>query len=43
LGADPGFDIVVRDIKKGEELTYDYRDFYDDIKMQCHCGEKKLL
>ena len=22
LGADPGFDIVVRDIKKGEELTF---------------------
>jgi len=33
------FDIVVRDIKKGEEATYDYRVFYDPWKMPCHCGE----
>ena len=35
-----GFDIVVGDIKKGEEATYDYRDFYDDVKMPCNCGEE---
>lgn len=40
LGTAYGFDIVVRDIKKGEEATYDYRDFYDDVKMSCRCGEK---
>ena len=40
LGTELGFDIVVRDIKKGEEATYDYRDFYEDIKMPCNCGEK---
>lgn len=40
LGTELGFDIVVRDIKKGEEATYDYRDFYDDVKMPCYCKEK---
>ncbi|MDD5021882.1 MAG: SET domain-containing protein [Endomicrobiaceae bacterium] len=40
LTADAGFDIVVRDIKKGEEATYDYRDFYEDIKILCCCGEE---
>lgn len=40
LGTELGFDIAVRDIKKGEEATYDYRDFYDDVKMRCNCGEK---
>jgi SET domain-containing protein len=40
LDSGTGFDIVVRDIKKGEEATYDYRCFYDDLKMQCNCGEK---
>ena len=39
LGTEFGFDIVVRDIQKGEEATYDYRDFYDDVKMPCMCGE----
>ncbi|MDD4013729.1 MAG: SET domain-containing protein [Candidatus Omnitrophica bacterium] len=39
LGTEFGFDIAVRDIKKGEEATYDYRDFYDDVKMPCMCGE----
>jgi hypothetical protein len=34
------FDIVIRDIKKGEEATYDYRVFYDPWKMRCYCGEK---
>jgi SET domain-containing protein len=40
LTAEPGFDIVVRDIQKGEEVTYDYRCFYDDLRMPCHCGAK---
>ncbi len=40
LGTELGFDIVVRDIQKGEEATYDYRDFYDDVKFQCRCGEE---
>lgn len=40
LGTEFGFDIAVRDIQKGEEMTYDYRDFYDDIKMACNCGEE---
>jgi uncharacterized protein len=39
LTADIGFDIVVKDIKKGEEATYDYRDFYEDVKMPCNCNE----
>ncbi|MEI6056928.1 MAG: SET domain-containing protein [Lentisphaerota bacterium] len=34
-----GFDIVVRDIKKGEEVTYDYRAFYFK-EMQCNCGAR---
>ncbi len=34
-----GFDIVVRDIPKGREATYDYRTFYDeDWGFQCRCG-----
>lgn len=34
-----GFDIVVRDIKRGEEATYDYRTFYDeDWGFECRCG-----
>jgi len=40
LGTELGFDITVRDIQKGEEATYDYRDFYDDVKMPCSCKEK---
>lgn len=40
LGAELGFDIVVRNIREGEEATYDYRDFYDDVKMSCKCGEE---
>jgi uncharacterized protein len=39
LTSDIGFDIVVRDIQKEEEATYDYRDFYEDVKMPCYCGE----
>lgn len=34
-----GFDIVVRDVKKGQEATYDYRTFYDeDWGFECRCG-----
>lgn len=34
-----GFDIVVRNIKKNQEATYDYRTFYDqDWGFQCRCG-----
>jgi len=39
LFCDKGFDIVVKDIEKGEEATYDYRVFYDQLNMPCHCGE----
>ncbi|MFA5039291.1 MAG: SET domain-containing protein [Candidatus Omnitrophota bacterium] len=39
LGTEFGFDIVVRDIEKGEEATYDYRDFYEDVRLSCGCGE----
>jgi hypothetical protein len=39
LDTGKGFDIVVRDIQKGEEATYDYRVFYDkDWGFQCACG-----
>ena len=40
LGTDLGFDIAVKDIKKGEEATYDYRDFCDEVEMPCLCGEE---
>ena len=40
LGTEHGFDIVVRDINIGGEATYDYRDFYDDLIMNCQCGEE---
>jgi len=41
-------DIVIKDIKKGEELTYDYRMFFQGkfkqnyyyTNMKCKCGEK---
>jgi hypothetical protein len=34
-----GFDILVKDIKRGQEATYDYRAFYDeDWGFQCTCG-----
>ena len=41
-------DVAVRDIKKGEEITYDYRMFYSGkfskkyyyTNMHCKCGEK---
>jgi hypothetical protein len=34
-----GFDVAVRDIKKGEEVTYDYRFFFGESDMECDCGE----
>lgn len=41
LDSGRGFDIVVRDIEKGEEATYDYRLFHDsdELEFQCLCGE----
>jgi SET domain-containing protein len=41
LDSGHGFDIVVRDIAKGEEATYDYRLFHDsdDLSFQCLCRE----
>ena len=38
LDSGRGFDIAVRDIPKGEEATFDYRGFYDDLNMPCYCG-----
>lgn len=37
-----GFDIVVRDINIGEEVTYDYRQFYEDSSYEliCFCNEE---
>ena len=39
-----GFDIVVKDITEGEELTADYRQFYDHLygkaPLACTCSEK---
>ena len=40
LGTEQGFDIVVRDIDQGQEATYDYRDFYEDVKMTCNCQQE---
>ncbi len=35
-----GFDIAVRDILPGEEVTCDYRQFYDPCEgFTCHCGQ----
>ena len=41
LDSGRGFDIVVRDIAKGEEATYDYRLFGEgtELGFQCLCGE----
>ena len=33
------FDIVVRDMKAGEQATYDYRTFYEKFNMKCKCDE----
>lgn len=41
LDTGKGFDVVVREIKKGQEATYDYRVFYDkDWGFDCHCGSQ---
>ncbi len=41
LDSGRGFDIVVKDIAKGEEATYDYRSFsfHDPEEFECICGE----
>ena len=41
LDSGKGFDIVVKDISKGEEATYDYRSFFfhDSNEFECMCGE----
>ena len=41
LDSEKGFDIVVKDIAKGEEATYDYRSFFfhDPEEFECICGE----
>jgi hypothetical protein len=34
-----GFDVAVRDIEAGQELTVDYRRFFDPtIAFRCRCG-----
>lgn len=51
LGTGHGFDIAVRDIEKGEEITYDYRMFYENkwrsddyyTKFACQCGEPNCV
>lgn len=41
LDTGKGFDVAVRDIKKGREATYDYRVFYDkDWGFECACGSE---
>lgn len=42
LDTGKNFDIVVKDIKKGEEATYDYRTFYENsnFSLDCNCGEE---
>ena len=41
LDSGMGFDIVVKDIARGEEATYDYRSFFfhDSEEFECICGE----
>ena len=41
LDSGKGFDIVVNDIARGEEATYDYRSFFflDSEEFECICGE----
>ena len=41
LDSGKGFDIVVKDIAKGKEATYDYRCFFfhDSDEFECMCGE----
>lgn len=39
--SDLNFDILIKDIEKGEEITYDYRFFSDyDEYMECLCGKE---
>ncbi|KAK8805363.1 hypothetical protein WA158_002019 [Blastocystis sp. Blastoise] len=33
--------IAKRDIEKGEELTYDYKFPFEDVKIPCNCGSAK--
>lgn len=42
LDSGKGFDIVVKNIARGEEGTYDYRSFLhdsDEFDFECMCGE----
>ncbi|MDQ4101300.1 MAG: hypothetical protein M3115_03830 [Thermoproteota archaeon] len=41
LDSGKGFDIVVKNIARGEEATYDYRIFHhsDEFDFECMCGE----
>lgn len=41
LDSGKGFEIVVKDVAKGEEATYDYRSFffYNSDEFECMCGE----
>jgi uncharacterized protein len=42
LDSGKGFDIVVKNISKGEEATYDYRSFFfihDSDEFECMCDE----
>jgi hypothetical protein len=43
LDSGKGFDIVVKDIARGEEATYDYRCFFFEgsEEFECSCGEDK--
>ena len=33
--------IALRRIMSGEELTYDYKFNYEDVKIACSCGASK--
>jgi SET domain-containing protein len=43
LDSGKGFDIVVKDVAKGEEATYDYRSFFfhgsEEFEFECMCSE----
>ena len=45
LSSGKGFSIVVRDIKKGEEATADYRRYGEEVHFVggCKCGEKNCM
>jgi hypothetical protein len=45
METEKGFDIVVRDIAKGEEATEDYRIFNEEKHFDggCKCGEKNCM